>query len=57
MKYFVTVKEAWDQVWEVEANNIDEAKELAEEGNGKAVEFEYSHTLDKEFWTVDEVKG
>ena len=59
MKTFaVEVKEVWSQVYHVEANTPEEAIRRVAEGQGKIQEqeFEFSDTLDSEYWQVCEMK-
>lgn len=44
MKFLVTLKEIWFQDVEIEAENEEEAKEKASDGEGTYGEFQYSHT-------------
>lgn len=58
MKTFsVCVREVWIQIVEVEANTSEEAKQLVEDGVGDTFNMEYSHTLSKDLWTVEEIKA
>jgi len=52
-KFKVVLREVWEQTWEVEATNEQEAYEKACDGDGQDTGFEYSHTLDP----VGENKG
>jgi len=60
-KYIINVREIHVQPHLVEANNPKEAIELGEkmiergEGSYEQYSLEFSHTLDKSFWTVDEI--
>ena len=56
-KYIVEVREVWSQGVEIEADSPEEALEKVKEEEGDTMEalFEYSHTLDKEFWVVTPV--
>ena len=59
MKYRVLVREVWVHAVYVEADSKEEAIEMAADiGNRETGEeehnLEYSHTLSKETWTVDE---
>ena len=54
--YYVGIREVWVQCIKVVASNEEEAKERAEEESNEGHTFgdtEYSHTLDKESWSVD----
>jgi len=54
MRYIVEVREVWVQPVEVEASSEEEAKKKVQQGEGTALEdrFEFSHTLDPEYWSV-----
>ena len=56
-EYFVNVREVHIQPYRVEAASPEEAIKIVNGGGGDIVEegMEYSHTLDDEYWTVDEV--
>ena len=63
MKYRVGVKEVWEQMYEVEANSVEQAMNKLErdlyeaDTEGVAIidcEFEFDHTLEKEDWVVYE---
>ncbi|MGV9141486.1 MAG: hypothetical protein ACOC1X_00960 [Promethearchaeota archaeon] len=65
MKYLVGVKEVWEQMYEVEAESVDEARDkvekditIAEQEGVVLLEdgFELSHTLEKEYWNVYDVE-
>ena len=59
-KFTVEVKEVWSRSFEVEADTPDEAREKANEIVESTVEgenFEYSHTLDPDDWTVRDEQG
>ena len=55
LKFIVEVREVHIQGYEIEAETEEQAKDLIREGNGDLIDghFEYSHTLDSEFWTVE----
>lgn len=55
-KYYVGVQEVHVSTREVFAVNEDEAVKMAGDGDSEEVMCEYSHTLDKELWSVEEVK-
>lgn len=61
MKYLVGVKEVWEQMYEVEAESEDEARDKVEgdmigaEQEGVILledSFELCHTLEKDYWSV-----
>ena len=55
-KYVVATREVWIQLVEVEALGPKHAILLVKEGEGTySDEMEYSHTLDTETWTVEEI--
>ena len=56
MRYIVEVKEVWTQPVEIEASSSEEAKKKVQQGEGTVLEdrFEFSHTLDPEYWGVEE---
>jgi len=53
--FLVPVREVWIQIHKIEAADEKEAIKLVAAGEGEALEhgggFEYSHTLDSEYWT------
>lgn len=55
-EYYVNVREVYIQTYRVHATTPDEAMRAVASGDGELMEnsFEYSHTLDPEFWTVDD---
>jgi hypothetical protein len=57
MKYIIKVPEVHYNIYEVEANSPELAKEITEnqiaEGVG-SFDLEYSHTLEQEKWVVEE---
>ena len=55
--YRVCVREVWVQFVDVIALNKEEAKNKVVCGEGHWVDnaLEYSHALDKDTWTVDEI--
>ena len=55
-EYYVLVREVHVSYRRVEASSPEEAKKVAQEGGGEDSHLEYSHTLDPETWTVEEVK-
>ena len=56
MWYVVGVREVWTHMLEVEAESSKDALKKVQQGKGKDTEdtLTYSHTLDKEQWTVNE---
>ena len=59
MKMFeVKVREVHVQPYSIEAKTKEEAIAIVQAGGGEIIEggFEYSHTLDSENWTVEEVE-
>lgn len=54
-KYLVEVREVWVQMVEIEAEYENEAIQKVSQGQGEQLEgcFEYSHTLDPEYWTIN----
>ena len=59
MKYIVEVREVHIQPYEVEADSPEQAIQNVKDGEEDKIAmiesgFEYSHTLDSEFWTVEE---
>ncbi len=56
-KFIVSVREVHVQPYEVEAQDKEAAIKVVRDGGGDIDDgaFEYSHTLDPEFWTVEEV--
>jgi len=59
MKFIVSIREVHIQAVEIEADTKEEAVEKVKEGEGEYLEdgLDYSHTLDSEFWTVEELKS
>lgn len=55
-KYFVTVKEVWNQVVEIEANSKEEALKFVSDGQGEYLDglLEYNYTLDPDVWNVED---
>lgn len=55
-KFIVTIQEVWTQLVEVEASSEEEAIDKVVDGEGYYIDnaLEYSHTLDRAFWTVEE---
>lgn len=55
--YRVFVKEVWVQAFDIEAESKEEAIKLITEGDGDIVqdELDYSHSLDPDTWTVEEL--
>ena len=56
-KFVVDVDEVWKQSYEVEADSVEEAKQKVKDGDADIIEtcFEFSHCLDSEFWTTNEI--
>lgn len=54
MKLIVVRKEVWIQPVTIEADSTEDVLHKVEDGEGEDLEdqFEYSHTLDSEDWTV-----
>ena len=57
----VVVREVWTQSFRVKANSDEEAIAAIDAGGSDLVEIlddtlEFSHRLDKRFWTVEEAK-
>ena len=52
-KYHVGIREVYVSTREVEADSKEEALEKA--GGSNEVIHEYSHALNKDYWTVEEV--
>lgn len=53
-KYWVAIREVHVSHREVEAESREEAMELAEDAEESFLE--YSHTMDREHWTVEEME-
>ena len=56
MKYIVLVREVHVSHREIEADSEDEAKSKVYGGQGEETYLEYSHTLDRWYWTVEAAK-
>jgi hypothetical protein len=56
-KFIVNVREVYVQGYKVTADDEETAKAIVRAGGGVIDEdrFEYSHTLDSETWTVEEL--
>lgn len=54
-KYLVAIREVHVSHREIEADSPDDAIEKVFYGDGEEVLCEYSHTLDSDTWTVEEV--
>lgn len=54
-KYIVYVREVWVQAYAIEADSLEEASQGVEDGLGDVLngDYEYSHQLDPETWTVE----
>jgi hypothetical protein len=60
MKEFtIMVREVWIQPVKVKADTLREAIHKVENGEGEQVEsgFEFSHSLEPEFWTAEDSEG
>ena len=55
-EFHVLIREVHVSCRLVEASNPEEAIALAKEGNDEELYLEYSHTLDADSWTVEEVE-
>lgn len=55
--FYVHMREVHIQTMRVQAESKKDAIQFAQEGEGECLEFEYSHTLDPETWTVEEKGG
>lgn len=58
-KFVVGVKEVHIQLVEIDdVENAEEALEIVREGGGNTLDdsLDYSHTLDSDTWTINEVK-
>lgn len=56
-KYSVGIREIHVNTIEVEAETPKEAQERAEaEAQSGTINLEYSHTMDRQYWSVDEIK-
>lgn len=53
-KYIVNVREVHVSMMEIEAESEEEAIKEVARGGGEEVALEYSHTLETDYWTVDE---
>lgn len=53
MKYIVGIREVHVSYRAVEASSQEEALQLAEDDLASEFHLEYSHTLDKDTWTVE----
>jgi hypothetical protein len=58
-RYIVTVREVHTQMVQVDAVDPDDAKAVVRSGGGEYLDntLEYSHTLDCDTWTVEQVDG
>ncbi len=60
MKEFtIMVREVWIQPVKVKANTLREAIQKVENSEGENIEsgFEFSHSLEPEFWTAEDSEG
>ena len=55
MRYLVGAREVWVALHEIEADTPEEAKELVFNRFDNEIDLEYSHTLDSEHTTVEEL--
>ena len=57
-EFIVNVREVHIQMVRIGAKDKEEAKEKVVAGEGDYLDdtLEYSHTLDSDYWTVEEVK-
>ena len=57
MRYIITRREVWTQGVQIEADSKEEAIRKVADGDGEVIEslFEYSHTLDPDTWTLEQV--
>jgi hypothetical protein len=57
-KFIVIVREVYIQPVLIEAETIDKAIEAVADGEGEIIEgqMEYSHNLNPELWSVEELK-
>jgi len=53
-KFTVLVREVHISHRDIEATSAEEAKALVADGEGDETYLEYSHTLDQDFWQVEE---
>lgn len=53
MKYYIGIREIHVSTVLVEASSMEEALTLASAGAGEELSLEYSHTLDREHFTVE----
>ena len=56
MKYLVQVREVHISHREIEAESAEQALSFVADQDGEETFLEYSHTLDPDLWTVEEVK-
>ena len=58
-KYIVSMREVWIQMYSAEAESKEEALDIVAEGGGDLIEgaFEFSHSLGKDTWNVEEDKN
>jgi hypothetical protein len=58
-RYVVTRREVWAQGVQIEAEDKEDAIRRVAEGEGDDIEslFEYSHTLDRDTWDIEDWKG
>ena len=53
-KYYIGIREVHVSTVVVEADSEDEALDLAADGAGEEVMLEYSHTMDRSHFTLEE---
>ena len=56
-RYTVRVREVHVAYFEIDANTPDDAVQAVVDGGGELVNTEYSHTLDRNVWDVEDEKG
>lgn len=55
-RYLIGVREVYVSMREVEANSLNEAFDAAQDAS-REVDLEYSHTMDREHWSVEVIDG
>jgi hypothetical protein len=58
-RYIITVREVHTQIVQVDAANAVAAMEAVRDGGGQYLDntLEYSHTLDPDTWTVEQIEA
>jgi len=58
-RYLVTVREVHTQMVQVDAVDPDAAKAVVRSGGGEYLDntLEYSHTMDCDTWTIEQIDG